>query len=127
MATRGARSRLASATPVARFVASGETAIGVGHESGALLVARRDKGDLRAQERIQDVQDLLPGQAEDVAHPLVLEALDDEIGSFHGHLGVSPIPTELMPFDFTIPPRTRLLPFCSSRRRWIPVEARSTT
>src|SRR5262249_51433623 len=63
--------------------APGETAVGIGHEGRPLLVTRRNEGDAGAEERIQDVQDFLAGQAEDMAHPLVLEALDDEIGSFH--------------------------------------------
>ena len=60
IATIGARSRNASAMPVTRFVApgterrhrdraaTGQAAVDVGHERGALLVARRDVADRRS-------------------------------------------------------------------------------
>ncbi len=51
--------------------------------AGALLVARRNEGDPRVEEGIEDVQNLLAGQPEHVAHLLVLEALDDQVRGFH--------------------------------------------
>src|SRR5262249_32650300 len=64
--------------------------VGGGHERGPLLVARRDEGDPRVEERIEDIQHLLARQAEDVAHAFVLEALDDQIRGLHA------IQTDLM-------------------------------
>jgi hypothetical protein len=63
--------------------ATGQAPVGVGHEGGPLLVPRRDEGDSRVQEGVQDVQDFLARQAEHVANLLVLETLDDQVGRFH--------------------------------------------
>ena len=72
IATIGARSRNASATPVMRFVAPGperphrdrgapgQAAVDVGHERRALLVAGRDVADpFVARQRVEDVHRLL--------------------------------------------------------------------
>ena len=50
----------------------------VGHEGRALLVTRRDEADGGVDQGIDDVQDLLAGDAEHVLDALVLEATDDE-------------------------------------------------
>ena len=63
--------------------AARQAAAGVGHEGSALLVARRDEADRRVGERIQDVENLLPGQAEDVPDALVLEAPHDQLRRLH--------------------------------------------
>ena len=94
MATIGARSRYASAMPVMRFVApgprvrhrhrgpSGQPAMDVGHERGALLVAGRDVADaLVARQRVEDVHRLLAGHGEDEVAALGREAVDEEVGS----------------------------------------------
>src|SRR5665811_1324792 len=53
---------------------AGQAAVGVGHEGGALLVARGDEGDaLRPVESLVEVEGLLAGNAEDVLDALALE------------------------------------------------------
>ena len=67
---------------------AGEPPVRVGHEGGALLVPRGHEGDeLRAVERLADVQRLLAGDAEDELHALVLETVDEEVGG--GALGIA--------------------------------------
>ena len=59
---------------------AGEATVGVGHERGALLVARRDERDaLGAVEGLVEVEGLLAGDAEDVLDALALETLDEEL------------------------------------------------
>ena len=61
--------------------APGEAAVGVGHEGRSLLVPRGHEGDeLRAVERLAQVQRLLAGDAEHELDPLVLQAVDEEVG-----------------------------------------------
>ena len=72
---------------------AGQPTVGVGHEGSPLLVARGNEGDPRVGERVQDVQNLLAGQSEDVAHTLVLETLHDEIGGLHDRSARRSIPT----------------------------------
>ena len=94
MATIGARSRYASATPVMRLVAPGprvaiataarpvKPTMDVGHERGALLVARRDVADaLVTRQRVEDVHRLLAGHGEDEVTALGRETVDEEVGS----------------------------------------------
>ena len=95
MATIGARSMLASATPVMRFVApgtqrghaharaAGQAAVDVGHEGRALLVVRGDELDRAVEQRIHDVDVLFAGDAEDVLDTFVLQALDEQFSGFH--------------------------------------------
>jgi hypothetical protein len=56
----------------------------VRHEGGRLLVADGDETDGRVEEGVVQVEGLLAGHAEDVAHALPLEAADQELGSGHG-------------------------------------------
>ena len=63
---------------------AGEGSVSVGHERGAALVPRGDEPDRGGSERIDHVEVLLPRQAEDVAHPFVLEAFHEE--ACHGSL-----------------------------------------
>ena len=61
--------------------ATGEAAVDVGHERGALLVAGGDVADARvAGERLEDVHRLLAGHGEDVLAALGGEAVDEEVG-----------------------------------------------
>ena len=56
-----------------------QAAVDVGHERGALLMARGDVADaLRVGERVEDVHRLLARDGEDVFAALGLEALDEE-------------------------------------------------
>ena len=45
----------------------------IGHEGRALLVSGGNKPDLRIHERVQDVQRLLSGHAEDPPHPFIFQ------------------------------------------------------
>ncbi len=70
---------------------TGEPAMDVGHERGALLVAGRDVTDrLVARQRVEDVHRLLAGDAEDVLAALRREAVDEQVGgaprSIGGHV-----------------------------------------
>ena len=56
----------------------------VRHEGRRLLVADRDEADGRVEEGVVQIERLLAGHAEDVAHALLLEAADEELGSGHG-------------------------------------------
>ena len=64
--------------------AAGEAAVGRGHEGGGLLVADQDELDARRAQRLDDVQVLFAGHGEDSIDALVLEGLDEQVGSFHG-------------------------------------------
>ena len=79
--------------PVTRFVApgpsvrhgdrrsTGEPAVDVGHERGALLVAGRDVADaLVARQRVEDVHRLLARDGEDEIAALGSEAVDEQVG-----------------------------------------------
>ena len=64
---------------------AGQPAVDLGHERGALLVARQDELDLvRFLERHHEVGVLLAGDAEDVFDAFFLETLDEQVGCFHG-------------------------------------------
>jgi hypothetical protein len=60
-----------------------EAAVGRGHERGGLLVSRQDQLDARAAQRLHDVEVFFAGDGEDPIDPLVLERLDEQIGSLH--------------------------------------------
>ena len=47
-------------------------------------MADRDEADRRVEEGVVQIERLLAGHAEDVAHALLLEAADEELGSGHG-------------------------------------------
>ena len=93
-ATRGARSRNASATAVTRFVAPGPRVprqtparpvsrpIGVGHIRPALLVADGNELDRRVGQRLVQIERLLARNAEHVPNPFRLQALDEHFRSF---------------------------------------------
>jgi hypothetical protein len=66
----------------ARF--AGETAVRRGHEAGRLLVPRQDQADARAAQRLEHVEVLFTGHAEDVLHALVLERFDQQVRGVHG-------------------------------------------
>jgi len=72
--------------------AAGQTTPDVRHEGRRLLVPDRNERDGRAGERVVDVQRLLAGHAEDVAHALALQAADQQLGSGHRYA----IQTDLM-------------------------------
>jgi len=73
---------LAFATPVIRLVAPGS--VGLGHEGGALLVAREDELDAgRLLQGHHEVGILFSGDAEDVLDALFLKAADQQIGGLH--------------------------------------------
>jgi hypothetical protein len=57
--------------------------VDVGHEGGALLVVGRHEADRAVEQRVHHVDVLLARNAEDVFDLLVLEALDEQLGSFH--------------------------------------------
>ncbi len=75
---------MASASPVARFVAPGpsvarqtpaparQAPVDVGHERRTLLVADRDEPDLGVQQDVVEVQRLLTRNPEDELHTFVL-------------------------------------------------------
>ena len=89
MATTGAWSMLASATPVTRFVApgpergqaharpAGQPAVDVGHEGGRLLVPGGDEADGAVQQDVHDVDVLFARDAEDGLHALVFQTADE--------------------------------------------------
>ena len=56
---------------------AGERTVRVGHERSAALVSRGDEPDRAVGERVDRVEVLLAGEAEDELDALVLEALDD--------------------------------------------------
>ena len=60
---------------------TGQPAVDVGHERGALLVAGRDVADLRPRRQgVEDVHRLLAGHREDGVAALGDEALDEQVG-----------------------------------------------
>ncbi len=68
--------------------AAGQAAVDVGHERGALLVARRDVADgVLPAERVEDVHRLLARHREDVLAALGGEALDEQRGGGPGSVG----------------------------------------
>jgi hypothetical protein len=65
---------------------AGVAPIGRGHEAGALFVAGEDQLDrLGARQRIQHVEILFAGHAENIFDALLLEALDEKVRGF-GHV-----------------------------------------
>jgi len=62
-----------------------EAADGGGHEACTLLVTGEDQLDVGVAQGLQEVQILLTGHPEDILHPFVFQALDQEITGFHGH------------------------------------------
>ena len=60
---------------------SGEPAVRSRHESGRLLVPRDDELDARFAQRLDDVEILFPGNAEDALDALVLERGDEQVGA----------------------------------------------
>ena len=60
-----------------------QPAINVGHEGRALFVARGDKLDGGANQRIHDIHVFLARDSEDIADTLVRETFDDKFRSFH--------------------------------------------
>ena len=58
---------------------AGQRSVGVGHERGTALVARRDEPDGGIGQGVDDVQVLLARQAEDVLDPLVFETGDEQL------------------------------------------------
>ena len=67
---------------------TGQTPVDVGHERGALLVARGDVADgVLPAERVEDVHRLLARDREDVLAALGGEALDEERGGCPGSVG----------------------------------------
>jgi|GEM_PF-1657403 len=88
MATTGARSMLASASPVTRFVAprpergqadarfAGQPPVGIRHESRGLFVTAENKIDPAVVQRQHQVGVFLAGDAEDSFDPFSFEATD---------------------------------------------------
>ena len=65
--------------------AAGEPAMGRRHESRRLLVPRQDQLDLRLPQRLDDVEVLFAGNAEDAVDAFVLERCYQQIRTFaHG-------------------------------------------
>ena len=60
-----------------------QTAIGIRHERGRLLVAAQDEFDLAVDQRHHHIRVLFAGDPEDVGHTLFFEALHEQIGSLH--------------------------------------------
>ena len=95
MATTGAWSMLASATPVTRLVAPGpsvarqtparpgQPAVDVGHEGGGLFVAGGDEADRAVEQDIENVDVLFAGKPEDGLHALVFQTTHEQFGSLH--------------------------------------------
>jgi hypothetical protein len=67
---------------------TGEATVGRGHESGRLLVPRDDELDARLAQRLDHIEVLFPGHAEDALDPLVLERRDEQVRSL-AHRGAS--------------------------------------
>jgi hypothetical protein len=63
-----------------------QPAIHVRHERRALLMARHDEADGRAEQRVEQIQVLLARHAEDVTDTFVFQAFDDEFSGFHGRV-----------------------------------------
>ena len=70
--------------------APGEAAIGGRHEAGGLFVPRQHQLDLRAPQRVENVEILLAGNGKDVFDALVLERGDQKIAGF-GHATEAPL------------------------------------
>ena len=67
---------------------TGQPAVDVGHERGALLVPGRDVADrLVPRQRVEDVHRLLARDAEDVLAALGREAVDEEVGGAPRSIG----------------------------------------
>jgi hypothetical protein len=62
---------------------AGQAPVRRGHEGRGLLVARQHELDRGAPQRLDEVEVLLPGNPEDLSHPLVLERGDHELGAVH--------------------------------------------
>ena len=61
-----------------------QPSVHIGHEGGALLVARGDETDGAVEQGVHHVDVLLARDAEDVVYVLVFEASDEELGGVHG-------------------------------------------
>lgn len=61
---------------------AGQAGPHVSHERRRLLVPDDNEGDRRPGERVIDVQCLLAGHTEDIAHAFSLEAADEQLGPF---------------------------------------------
>jgi len=95
MATRGALSRFASATPVREVGGPGpqrrqadtgvarQPAVDVGHERCALFVAHRNERHVGVPQREQQFLEFLAGEAEDVVDALDFETRREEVGGRH--------------------------------------------
>ena len=59
--------------------APGQPAVGRRHESCRLLMSGDDKLDLRAAQRIQDIEIFFAGNAEDIFDALAFERADQQI------------------------------------------------
>jgi hypothetical protein len=59
--------------------------VGRRHEPGRLLVPGQHELDLRASERLDDVEVLLARNSEDAVDPLAFQRRDEKIGAF-GHV-----------------------------------------
>ena len=57
--------------------------VDIGHEGRRLLVPRRYEAHRASAQRLHDVEVLLPGDAEDELHTLVLQAANEEFGGLH--------------------------------------------
>lgn len=64
--------------------ATGQASVGSCHETDRLLVTGQDQADLGPSQRIEQVEVLLAGGAEDVLDPLGFEGLDEQVRRLHG-------------------------------------------
>ncbi len=62
---------------------AGETSVGRGHESRALLVARQDQLDRRRAQRFEQIEIFFAGNPEHVFHVFGFECFHEQVGRFH--------------------------------------------
>ncbi len=64
--------------------AAGQAAVDIGHKGRPLFMTGGDEAYRRTMQGIHHIQVLLARNPEDVFYPFVFEALDEELGAFHG-------------------------------------------
>jgi hypothetical protein len=75
----------AKAAPVVRFSAPGpsQSPFRGRHERGGLLMARHNQLDARPAKRLDDIEILFAGHAEDPLDAFVLQGRDQQVRTFH--------------------------------------------
>ena len=103
--------------------ASRETAVDIGHEGRALLVAHGDELDGRVAQCLDDLQIFLARNAEDVLDAFAFQAFDQDLCRVHRFVILSQI--ECIAADAAVPKRKSLLRTAKSEPRQASLPAKS--